>query len=341
MIRAAICILSVLTSTVAAQDAAAADDTVVVYPGGEGPGAGKHIVLIAGDEEYRSEEALPMLARILSVRHGFKCTVLFSTNPDTGEIDPTNQTNIRGMHHCNDADLVIAFLRFRELPDDDMKHFDAFVQSGKPIIGIRTSTHAFQYRRNKESPYAKYSFRSKVWNRGFGGRVLGETWVNHHGRHGSQSTRGVIEPGQEQHPVLRGVKDVWGPTDVYGVRNLPSDAVVLLRGAVLDGMKPESRPVEGKKNDPMMPLVWIRNYETDGGVAARSMCSTIGAADDMASAGLRRTLVNGCLWLLNLEVPERANVGCVGDYKPSRFGFNKYVRGVHPRQLRLPQIPPR
>src|SRR6185436_12387394 len=69
----------------------------VVYEGGEGPGKGKHIVLLSGDEEYRSEEGLPMLGKILSVRHGFKCTVLFSQDPATGVIDPNNQKNIPGM----------------------------------------------------------------------------------------------------------------------------------------------------------------------------------------------------------------------------------------------------
>src|SRR6187401_2657904 len=71
----------------------------VRYEGKEGPGKGKHIVFISGDEEYRSEESLPMMAKILSQRHGFTCTVLFSIDPVTGEIDPKKQTNIPGMEH--------------------------------------------------------------------------------------------------------------------------------------------------------------------------------------------------------------------------------------------------
>jgi len=148
-----------------------ADDPWVVYEGKDGPGKGKHIVLIAGDEEYRSEEAMPMLGKILAVHHGFKCTVLFSTNPDDGTIDPINQTNIPGLKNLESADMMILFLRFRELPDGDMKYIDDFVNSGKPIMGLRTSTHAFQYKRNPDSPYAKYHFRSKEWPGGFGQRV--------------------------------------------------------------------------------------------------------------------------------------------------------------------------
>src|ERR1035438_7116036 len=79
-----------------AGDVAARAETLV-FPGGKGPGAGKHIVLIAGDQEYRSEESIPALAKILSTHHGFKCTVLFSTNKQTGAIDPATIDNIPGL----------------------------------------------------------------------------------------------------------------------------------------------------------------------------------------------------------------------------------------------------
>ena len=121
-LKISIALLSVLmTLSLSAQ----ADEKVrwVTYKGHDGPGQGKHIVLISGDEEYRSEEAFPMLGKLLAQRHGFTCTVLFSQNPETTEIDPDNQTNIPGMHNLEGADLVILGLRFRELPDKDMKYF--------------------------------------------------------------------------------------------------------------------------------------------------------------------------------------------------------------------------
>lgn len=336
MTRAALVLILAVFSLAthsSAQDAG--DDAWLVYEGGDqGAGKGKHIVLIAGDEEYRSEEAMPMLARILSKHHGFRCTVLFSTNPETGKIDPTCQTNIPGMHTLKTADLAVIFLRFRELPDADMKHLDDFIMAGKPVIGLRTSTHAFQYKRNKQSPYAKYHFRAKEWDRGFGGYILGETWVNHHGHHGRESTLGVVKPGKEDHPVLRGGGLIWGPTDVYGVRKLPADAEVLVLGQVLAGMDKDSKPVEGRKNDPMMPLIWTRRFKLTNGKECRAICSTIGAAEDFVEPGLRRVIVNGCHWLLGLDVPARAEVATVGTYQPSRFGFGKYVKGVSARDYR-------
>src|SRR3974390_2675154 len=228
----------------------------VVYQGKAGAGQGKHVVFLAGDEEYRSEEGLPMLAKILAVRHGFKCTVLFAINPSDGTIDPLTLTNMPGMAALDSADLCVMGLRFRELPDQQMKHFVDYLNRGKPIIALRTSTHPFAYENHKQSPYAKYDWRNTEWPGGFGQQVLGETWVDHHGAHGKESTAGVINRNSKDHPILQGVGGLWGPTDVYTVTHLPRDAKVLVWGEVLSGMKPNDPPVSGPKNNPLMPLVW-------------------------------------------------------------------------------------
>jgi len=311
---------------------ASAEQPWVTYEGGDGPGQGKRIVLIAGDEEYRSEEALPMLGKILAVRHGFRCTVLFSLDPASGTIDPNNQTNIPGLEQLAEADMMIIATRFRELPDDQMKHIDDFVNSGKPIMGLRTATHAFHYTRNKQSPYARYGFQGGPWPGGFGQQILGETWISHHGRHKVESARGVINDLYKDHPILRGVDDIWGPSDVYGVRNLKDDAQVLVFGQVLTGMKPTDPPLEGPKNDPMMPMIWLREYTGAQGKASPVITSTMGAAVDLESEGLRRLLVNACYWALGREdqIPARANVDYVGPYEPSFFGVGSFKKGVKP-----------
>src|SRR5487761_2057832 len=187
----------------------------VVYDGQAGPGRGKHAVFLTGDEEYRSEEGLPMLAKILAVRHGFQSTVLFSINPQTGEIDPNTKNNTPGLEALDSADLCVMLLRFRELPDAQMKHFVDYLNAGKPIIALRTSTHAFAYGKDSPSPYARFDWQSEAWPGGFGRQVLGETWVSHHGNHRVEATRGIIEPAARNHPILRGVADIFGNTDVY------------------------------------------------------------------------------------------------------------------------------
>jgi len=329
--------LALLIILVQALDSLANAADWVVYEGKNGPGMGKHIVWVNGDEEYRSEEGMPMLAKILAVRHGFKCTVLFSLNPADGTIDPNNQTNIVGLENLKGADMMVLFARFREPAEDQMKYIADFVNSGRPILGLRTATHAFAFDRNKQSSYAKYDWRSKDWPGGFGQQVLGETWVSHHGIHGKESTRGLINEKLKHHPILKGVEHIWGPSDVYSVIHLPQDAQVLVYGQVLEGMKPSDKPVSGAKNNPMMPLIWVRNYSGETGKASRIICSTIGAAVDLESEGLRRLLVNACYWALGLEdqILARTNVDYVGDYHPTFFGFGKFKKGIKPSDYEM------
>jgi hypothetical protein len=318
-------------------EAAALADPPLVYRGGDGPGKGKHVVLICGDEEYRSEETLPQLARILARHHGFTCTVLFALDPKDGTINP-NISNIPGLEALDKADLMILFLRFRDLPDEQMKHIVDYVESGRPIIGLRTSTHAFNIRPGKT--YARYSFKSPEWPDGFGRQVLGETWISHHGAHGKQSTRGILAKGQENHPILRGIRDgdIWGPTDVYGVRlPLPGDSLPLVLGQVLTGMKPTDPPVAGKQNDPMMPIAWTRTWTGPAGKPARVFTTTMGASQDFESEGLRRLLVNATYWALGMEeqIPEKSNVAVVGQFQASPFKSNGFRKGVKPADLAI------
>ncbi len=317
----------------------AAETPVLNLPGGEGPGKGKHVVLLAGDEEYRSEEALPMLAGILSAHHGFKTTVLFSVDKD-GNIDPNNGGSLSNPEALDSADAIIMSLRFRHWDDKAMKHFSDAFSRGVPVIALRTSTHAFNLDGNS-------AFKALTWNNaegGFGKKVLGETWVSHWGQHGPEGTRGIIEPSAKDHALLRGVKDVMGDTDVYEAAP-PADATVLVRGQVMNGQMADSPPADYKKktakgeeqgvNDPMMPVVWSREYKNETGKTNRILTTTMGAATDLNNEGLRRLIVNGVFWGLNMEVPASANVTLTGEYKPSKFGFNAAKKGVKPANTAL------
>src|SRR5262245_16487128 len=279
----------------------------VDYKGHDGPGVGKRIVLISGDEEYRSEEALPQLGKILAKHHGFDCRVLFAIDPKTGKIAPTNRQNIPGIDSIKDADLVIVFTRWRDLPDADLQVIDEYLKAGKPVIGIRTATHAIKPDA-KDSKFAylsdTYQGDKKEWAGGFGRVVLGEHWISHHGKHKQESTRARTAPGAAEDPILRGIHDgdIWGSTDVYGVRlPLPGDSKPLVLGEVTTrkgeydeadltyGMRPDDGPaVSGAKNDPMMPIAWKRTYEIPGGKQGRAFCSTIGASVDLKSEAVRR-----------------------------------------------------
>ena len=252
------------------------------------------------------------------------CTVLFPTNEE-GVIQPSYQKKIPGMHLLEKADLVILGLRFRNLPDEDMKFFDDYLESGRPIIATRTSTHSFRI--PEERKYAKYSFNAKdPWVGGFGQQVLGDTWISHHGKHGKQSTRGVVNKKFADHPILKELGNVWGPTDVYGIKNLPEAAKVLLHGQVLEGMQTDSKAVDGELNDPMMPVAWTKTWKTDSGKESRIFCTTMGAATDFESEGLRRLIVNAAYWSLDLSIEGKTDVEIVDEYKPTQFGFRKFKK---------------
>ena len=315
-------------------------DSSVSYPAKGRAGQGRHIVFLAGDEEYRSEEGLPMLAKILSQRHGFKCTVLFSVDPD-GTINPKASRSLSNPAALDTADAVVMLLRFRAWPDDDMTRFDKLLRAGKPIIALRTSTHAFNGF-PKGSPWETWNYNN---HGGFGKRVLGETWLTHWGKHKVEATRGVIEPSERGNPLLRGITSIFGDTDVYEAYP-PSDATVLVRGVVLNGMRTDAAPADYRKprstdkqeqgvNDPPMPVVWTRLHKNDNGTTNRILTTTMGSATDLENEGLRRLVVNAVYWGLGLNVPRKADVTYVDEYVPSFYGFDGFRKGLRASDFEL------
>lgn len=300
-----------------------AEDTLVFEaknPKGNVP----HAVLVAGDEEYRTEETMPMLAKLLSQKHGFKCTVVFSFGPDGASyIDPNNQKGLRGLAALDTADLMIIGTRFRQPDEVQAEHVTKFLNAGKPVIGIRTSTHAF----NGNGSFGGIGYGE------FGRKVLGEQWVSHHGQHKGEGCRGVIEPAFASHAILNSVSDVFAPSDVYGVTHLTDADQVLMRGAVTKSLDPASEFVEGAKNDPMQALAWLHTYTTpDGKGEGRSFCTTAGASVDFVSEDLRRLVVNAAYFLLGKEVPPKADVDFVDPFYPSFYGFindKSYWKGAN------------
>ncbi len=298
----------------------------LVFQGSDGPGKGRHIVFLAGDHEYRSEETLPALARLLAKHHGFKCTVLFDIDKD-GNIGAGEPQNMPGLEALDTADLMVVFLRFQALPQEQMKHIDAYLNRGGPVVGLRTATHAFKT--SKDYPFARYSFDSKAqgYELGFGHQVLGQTWVGHYGANHRQSTRITLVENKKTHPILRGVKDVW--VQAGGYVGKPVDGEILTMAQPLNGMTPES-PADATK--PPMPSEWTRSYKGASGKTGRVFTSLYGASEDITNEGYRRMLVNGCFWALGLEGAIKADleVAFAGPFKPNTFNGGGNARGVKP-----------
>ncbi len=302
----------------------------LTYSAGDGPGQGKKIVLIAAEESYRSELSMPLMARILA-RHGFNCTVLFAIDPETGTIDPRVKDNIPGLEALDSADLMIAFLRWRELPDDQMKHLIDYTESGRPIIGIRNATHAFRYSESSDSPYAKYDWASKSPEGGWGRQVLGETWVSHYGKNLVESTRCDVINFAASHPIFRGThRSFWIADDVYGISDsLAGDSEPMLMGQPLVGWSASDEPATDKSP---VPIAWVKSYTGSSGKSARVFTTTMGHGDAFKTEDFRRMLVNACYWCMGLEdqIEPRLDVAITGLYEPGPAGVNGLKLGIKP-----------
>ena len=304
--------------------------TSIVYEGTAGPGFGKHIVFLASDHEYRSEESCPALARILAKNLGFKCTVVFGVD-ENGHIEAGSSKG-SGMKALDQADLFVIFARFLNLPDDEMAKVVAYIDRGGPVVGLRTSSHAFKI--PKDSLYAKYDFKSKVkgYEKGFGHQILGNTWVGHYGTNHKQGTRIQIVPEQKDHVILTGVNDnSFCHAGAYVGKPGP-DFTVLTKSQPLVSMDPKADP-DTKK--PPMPSTWTRHYKAKDGKQHRVFHSTQGASEDILDNDYRRLILNGILWAAGMEssIKPDLDIAFIGPYKPNTFCFAGHAVNVKPADL--------
>jgi uncharacterized protein len=259
-----------------------------------------HVVFVAGDHEYRSEITLPLLARIFETHHGFRTSLVMPVD-DEGNMNPKADRSLAGLDALADADLAVFYLRWRTLPDDQMKKIVDYVNSGRPMAGLRTTTHAF---RNQQGEYAR-------WNDGFGRDVFGQRWITHHG--GRSTT--AVSPTATPHPVLRGVKPFTGRSWLYHVTPLQGEDVqTLLMGRSIGSNHPEDGPYPH-----LQPVAWTKTYTGDTGRTARVFFTTLGHPEEFADVNMRRLVVNGLLWALGREadIPEDgAKADLVGQYDP-------------------------
>lgn len=250
-----------------------------------------HVVFVTGDDEYRSEITMPLMAKILSEQYGFKCSVLYASIPESGERIPQYRQNIDGLEILKDADLAVFFLRFRRLPDEQMQHILDYVNSGKPMLGLRTSTHAFQFPEGHKYHHL---------NDDFGIDVFGQKWIHHPGG----STR--IVKNLADHPTLRGIEDeFWMLGDLYEVVPLHGDCVPLMTGYALEGHTEFVKDENGKEvinrnripgRYPPSPVAWVKTYKN-----ARVFFTTMGHPKDFERIQVRRLLVNAVHWALGRE----------------------------------------
>ena len=210
------------------------------------------IVFLAGEYEYHSKETLPPFAADLQKNFAVETIVL--QRPE----DPKLET-IPGLEALGSADLVIFFIRRMTLPEEELNHIRKYVNSGKPIIGLRTASHSFQN-----------------WKE-FDHDVLGG---NYQGHHGKLKTAVSIIPDAKSHPLLKGFSPLVSDGSLYRNTPLQPGAKPLLLGTV------EGHPRE--------PIAWTHQYKN-----ARVFYTSLGHPNDFKEESFKRLLLNAIEWALN------------------------------------------
>ena len=241
------------------------------------------VVFVCGDHEYSGENTLPLLAAILEKEYGFRTKVLKSFPDQNAERD------IPGLDILAEADLAVFFLRWRLLPADQVAHIEAYLKSGKPIMGFRTSTHSFNY--PNTDPLVAYN--------GFAERAFGAPpgWggPSNHTHYGhNASTDATVIAEKAKHPILTGVDPIFHVRS-WLYRVLPDYPAKgtdwLLMGKAVNPDKPAVD----------QPIAWTWENQYKGKV----FFTTMGHPEDFSVAPFQRLVVNAIHWELGLKVPQK------------------------------------
>jgi type 1 glutamine amidotransferase len=288
-----------------------------------------HIVFVTGGEEYRSEESMPMLARLAKRELNAKVTICYALD-SLGFVDPNRLDHIAGLEALETADLMVIMTRFRALPENERTYISDYVESGKPIVGFRTSTHALKY----DDPTLAY------WNNEWPTKVFGQQWITHHGHFddGNNPLTEVYDIGK-QHPILNGFDSIKAYSWLYHVDGgdwkLYGDSEPLLEGRSLKS----KHQMDGNLDQyPLTnPVAWTKSYTGNKGIKARVFFTTLGHPFDFKIPEVRKLALNGIFWALGKEkdIPvDGTNVVLDFAYEPNNSGFGKqYKPNLKPMQI--------
>ena len=228
------------------------------------------VVFISAESEYGAAESLPEFSHELEMKYGLCCEILQgSTDRASKERD-----NIVGMEALMGADLVVLFVRRRAFPAQQMKHFRDYMGSSKPLVALRTSSHAFDTRGKHPDGHVEW--------RNFDPEVLGGNYNGHYGS-GPKCTVTAVA-GSEGHPILAGVKIPFTSIgSLYKASPLTKSTKTLLIGTIPD-KEPE-------------PVAWTNRYRK-----SRVFYTSLGHVDDFENPQFRRLLINAVFWAMDKPI---------------------------------------
>ena len=240
------------------------------------------VVFVTGDHEYSSEATMPLLAAELERTYGMQVKVLLA-HPDQNA-----EENIPGLEALQKADLAVFFLRWRRLPADQVKYIDQYLKSGKPVMGFRTSTHAFNYPQghplHQWNAFGEFALGAPP---GWGGKA-----AHTHCGHNCSTDVSVI-PEAAQHPILKGVDPSFHVRSwLYKVvPDYPAKgATWLLMGKAVN-------PDKAGFTDNPVAWTWQNSF------GSRVFATTMGHPEDFKVEAFQRLVINAIHWTLNKPVP--------------------------------------
>jgi type 1 glutamine amidotransferase len=242
------------------------------------------IVFVTGDHEYSGEATLPLIAAELEKNYGFRTKVL-KAFPDHNA-----EENIPGLDALKEADVAVFFLRWRRLPADQVKYIEDYLKSGKPVVGFRTTTHAFNYPKGHElekwNAFGELAFNAPP---GWGGKA-------NHTHYGHESSTDVtVIPEAANNPILTGVsKSFHARSWLYKVQpDYPTKGSTwLLMG---HSVNPD------KKDAIDNPVAWT-GKNTYGG---KCFMTTLGHPEDFDLEPFQHLVINAIHWAAGKPVPQK------------------------------------
>lgn len=241
------------------------------------------IVFVTGDHEYSGEQTLPLIAAELEKNYGFQTKVLKAYPNQNAE------KNIPGLESLKDADLAVFFLRWRQLPPDQLALIEAYLKSAKPVMGFRTTTHAFNFPKGDPSErwnaFGEFALNAPP---GWGGKAA-------HTHYGHASTTEVsVIPYAKKHPVLRGVAASFKAAS-WLYRVLPDyptkGSEWLLMGKAVN---PDKAAIDN-------PVAWVGTNS----YGAKVFTTTLGHPEDFKEEAFQRLIINAVHWELGKKVPKK------------------------------------
>lgn len=243
-----------------------------------------HAVLVVGTHHYAPQTTMPFLATELE-RLGFRTTVV---NPAW---DPEKDARgLPGLEVLKEADVGVFFLRFLQLEDDQLGHITEFIESGKAIVGLRTSTHAFHY--PPDHPH-------HALNNDFGQKVLGSPYLIH------LAGKTQVKPAAHaaRHPILHGVDMTgWESSGTLYLINAQPGIEPLLIGTGYSkrvGTVTNQFGVHELDQTMSAPIAWT--WKNSYG--SRVFTTSLGHEKDFTNTNAVRVIINGVFWSVNQPVP--------------------------------------